>query len=61
MASNSYQMEDMRPYIYKTTDYGVTWKLTTSGIHPTEFVRVVREDPEKAGDFFTREPSEVCG
>jgi photosystem II stability/assembly factor-like uncharacterized protein len=43
---------DLRPYIYRTDDYGDTWtKLTddTNGIpgdHPT---RVVREDPEREG------------
>ena len=49
VASNHYQMDDMRPYIYRTTDYGATWKLITNGIDPNEFVRVVREDPERAG------------
>ena len=49
VASNHYQMDDMKPYIYKTTDYGATWQLITTGIPSTEFVRVVREDPEKAG------------
>ena len=49
VASNHYQMDDMRPYIYRTTDYGATWKLITNGIDPTEFVRVVSEDPERAG------------
>ncbi len=49
VASNHYQMDDMRPYIYKTTDYGATWRLITNGIPASEFVRVVREDPERAG------------
>ena len=49
VASNHYQMDDMRPYIYRTTDYGATWQLITNGIPPSEFVRVVREDPERAG------------
>jgi photosystem II stability/assembly factor-like uncharacterized protein len=49
VAANHYQMDDMRPYIYMTTDYGATWTLITTGIAPNEFVRVVREDPEKAG------------
>ena len=35
VAANRYQMDDMRPYIYKTTDYGATWKLITSGIART--------------------------
>lgn len=49
LASNHYQMDDMRPYIYKTSDYGATWQLITNGIAATEFTRVVREDPERAG------------
>jgi hypothetical protein len=49
VASNHYQMDDLRPYIYRTTDYGTTWRLITNGIARTEFTRVVREDPERAG------------
>jgi hypothetical protein len=52
VASNHYQMDDMRPYIYRTTDYGATWQLTTNGIPAAEFVRVVREDPSKQGLLF---------
>lgn len=43
---------DLKPYIYRTDDYGQTWTKLTSGSngipndHPT---RVVREDPERAG------------
>jgi photosystem II stability/assembly factor-like uncharacterized protein len=43
---------DLRPYIYGTDDYGVTWTKLTSGSngipadHPT---RVVREDPVRGG------------
>jgi photosystem II stability/assembly factor-like uncharacterized protein len=43
---------DMKPYIYKTEDYGKTWKkLTdgTNGIPNDSPTRVVREDPEVAG------------
>ena len=43
---------DMKPYIYKTDDYGGTWKkLTdgTNGIPDDSPTRVVREDPEVAG------------
>jgi photosystem II stability/assembly factor-like uncharacterized protein len=49
VAANRYQMDDMRPYIYRTTDYGATWQLITAGIPPVEFVRVVREDPVRRG------------
>ncbi|HVF40572.1 MAG TPA: glycosyl hydrolase [Gemmatimonadaceae bacterium] len=49
VAANRYQMDDLRPYIYRTTDYGATWRLVVNGIIPTEFVRVVREDPVRRG------------
>lgn len=43
---------DFSPYIYRTDDYGKSWKrLTdgTNGIASDEPVRVVREDPMRAG------------
>jgi len=49
VASNHYQMDDLKPYIYRTTDYGATWKLIVNGIPNEEFTRVVREDPERRG------------
>ena len=44
-AVNHYQMDDFKPYIYRTHDFGKTWKLVTNGIPATTFVRTVREDP----------------
>jgi len=52
MAVNRYQLEDMAPYIYRTTDYGRTWAKIVNGIPATEFVRVVREDPVRRGLVF---------
>jgi photosystem II stability/assembly factor-like uncharacterized protein len=49
VAGNRYQMDDQRPYLLKSTDYGHTWKLITNGIPETEFARVIREDPVKRG------------
>jgi photosystem II stability/assembly factor-like uncharacterized protein len=43
---------DLRPYVYKTEDYGTTWTKLTSGTNgiPDDYpTRVVREDPERAG------------
>ncbi|MGK0227039.1 MAG: photosystem II stability/assembly factor-like uncharacterized protein, partial [Thermoproteota archaeon] len=40
---------DYAPYIYKTTDWGKTWKKITRGLPSDDFVRVVREDPNRAG------------
>lgn len=44
-----YKSDDYRPYIYKTEDYGQTWKLITNGIPSNHFTRVVRADQKRAG------------
>ncbi len=49
VAVDRHQFDDLRPYIYKTSDYGKTWTKLTHGIPETTFVRVVREDPRKRG------------
>ncbi|MEE9371743.1 MAG: glycosyl hydrolase [Saprospiraceae bacterium] len=43
-----YKFNDMRPMIYKTTNYGQSWTKIISGIPNDVFVRVVREDPKVA-------------
>ena len=45
IAVNKYKFNNFTPYIYKTTDYGATWKEIANGIPYGAFVRVVREDP----------------
>jgi photosystem II stability/assembly factor-like uncharacterized protein len=52
VAANRYQLEDMAPYLWKTTDYGVTWSRIDAGLPSTEFVRSVREDPVRKGLLF---------
>jgi photosystem II stability/assembly factor-like uncharacterized protein len=48
-AVNNYQSDDLKPYIYRTSDYGATWQPIVSGIPADEFTRVVREDPARKG------------
>ena len=52
VAANNFQQDDWTPYIFRTNDYGKTWKRITTGIDPREFVRVVREDPVRRGLLF---------
>jgi photosystem II stability/assembly factor-like uncharacterized protein len=40
---------DFAPYLYRTDDYGKTWTKLVDGFHADEPVRVVREDPVRAG------------
>lgn len=45
-----YKFMDLKPYIFKTTDYGKTWSKIVNGITDEHtFVRVVREDPKRKG------------
>ena len=44
-----YKSDDYTPYIYKTEDYGKTWKLITAGIDKMHFTRVARADKKRPG------------
>ena len=52
VAATRYKIDDMSPYIYKTSDYGKTWTKITKGIAADDFVRVVRADPVRPGLLF---------
>ncbi|HEV8630978.1 MAG TPA: glycosyl hydrolase, partial [Thermoanaerobaculia bacterium] len=52
LAVHRYRLDDFRPYIFRTDDYGKTWQLITdghNGIPANHWVRVVREDPDRPG------------
>ena len=46
-----HQVNDTRPYIFRTTDYGRRWRRISDGIPESvlSYVHVVREDPIRAG------------
>ena len=49
LAVTGFKLNDFKPYIYKTTDYGKRWKRIDRGLPEDTFVRVVREDPARRG------------
>lgn len=49
VATTTYKLGDFAPYLFKTTDYGKSWKKITNGIAEEDFTRVVREDPKQKG------------
>lgn len=49
VAGTRYKSDDFAPYLYKTLDYGKTWKKITKGINGEHFTRVLRADPVRAG------------
>src|SRR6201996_6313648 len=44
-----FRLDDYTPYIFRTEDYGKTWKLITRGIPAMHFARVVRADHHRPG------------
>ena len=52
VAATMYKSDDHRPYLYRTSDYGKSWKKIVNGIPDNAFTRVIREDPNKKGLLF---------
>lgn len=52
IATTRYKFNDHTPGLYKTTDYGKTWKAINSGIPANAFTRVVREDEKRKDLLF---------
>lgn len=44
-----YKLDDFKSYIYKTEDYGKTWRMIVNGINPMHFSRCLRADRKKPG------------
>jgi photosystem II stability/assembly factor-like uncharacterized protein len=49
VAATRYKLDDTRPYLLKTRDYGRTWTRITEGLPDGEITRVVRADPSRRG------------
>jgi len=49
VAGTRYKLDDFRPYLYKTTDWGATWTKITKGIPEDHFARTIRADPDRRG------------
>lgn len=48
-AVDRHRLDDLRPYLYRTRDYGKSWQAIVQGIPSTAFLRAVREDPQQRG------------
>jgi hypothetical protein len=52
LAAHRYRLDDFSTYLYRTTDYGRTWRKITRGIPEGAFAWSIREDPERKGLLF---------
>lgn len=52
VAAANYRLDDFRPHLFKTDNYGQSWTRITNGIDDGHFARVMREDIEVPGLLF---------
>ncbi|HZI95083.1 MAG TPA: glycosyl hydrolase, partial [Patescibacteria group bacterium] len=52
VAVDRHKLDDLRPWIYRTADYGRNWTKIVTGIPDGAYVRSVREDPARKGLLF---------
>ena len=52
LAGKRYQMDDRKPYLYRTRDYGMTWTEIVTGIRGDDYAHVIREDPTRRGVLY---------
>ncbi len=51
-AVDRHRLDDFRPYVYITHDFGKTWRAATAGLPEDGWVGVVRQDPVQASLLF---------
>jgi photosystem II stability/assembly factor-like uncharacterized protein len=51
-AINTFRLDDLRPHIYRTRDFGATWQEIIAGLPANAPSNVVREDPVRKGLLF---------
>ena len=52
LAATRYKSDDFRPFLYRTGDWGKSWKKITDGIDDLHFTRAIRVDPARAGMLY---------
>ncbi|HYU34997.1 MAG TPA: glycosyl hydrolase [Thermoanaerobaculia bacterium] len=49
---DAHRLDDMRPYLWKTTDLGRSWKRLDGNLPKGVYLHSVREDPEQQGTLY---------
>jgi hypothetical protein len=52
LAAENHKLGDRAPYLYITHDFGAHWSSIVSNLPRESYVRMVREDPKRAGLLF---------
>ena len=49
---DAHRLDNTRPYLFKTTDYGQTWKRLDAKLPQDVYLHAVREDPKRKGQLY---------
>jgi photosystem II stability/assembly factor-like uncharacterized protein len=49
---DAHRLDDMRPYLFKTTDFGKTWEKLSGRLPQDIYLHAVREDPQQKGMLY---------
>jgi photosystem II stability/assembly factor-like uncharacterized protein len=49
---DAHRLDDMRPYLYKTSDFGQTWKNLSAKLPQDVYLHAVREDTQRKGMLY---------
>lgn len=49
---DAHRLDDMRPYLFKTTDFGGSWTRLDASLPQDVYLHAVREDPKKKGQLY---------
>jgi photosystem II stability/assembly factor-like uncharacterized protein len=49
---DNHRMDDVKPYLFKTADYGKTWKKLSAALAQDVHLHAVREDPKARGFLY---------
>jgi len=52
VAVDRHRLDDQKPYLFRTRDYGKTWQPIAAGIASNSFVNAIREDTQVKGLLF---------
>jgi photosystem II stability/assembly factor-like uncharacterized protein len=58
-AVNRFRLDDLKPHVYRTRDFGATWEEIVSGLPDNAPINVVREDPSRKGLLFAGSETSV--
>lgn len=52
VVADAHRLDDNRPYLYRTTDFGKTWKTLAAKLPADNYLHAVRADPKRKGLLF---------